>query len=225
MRKKNIRRIGALFLALVLTYCPTVTHAASIEESVVMHAAKFNAPAAKKKISVSYRKVDNGILAICKNNNSCPVKLTGTVKFLDVGKTVLTTETDTVECLGSKKSCVLFFRAPLTDTGDYKVYHTLKKNLKVSQTKARDYSKKIITTTNLQPTMFNLSVLNSSGKTLNVIRVSCVLYDGSGKAAGYVQKYVTCYAKGSSVVESINYPSTCLSCSKIKVYVDSAYKY
>lgn len=224
MRIKNIRRISALLLALVLACCPVVTQAASIEETAVMHAAKFNAAAAKKNISITYKKVENGVLAICKNKNSYSVKLSATVKFLDMAKTVLTTETDKVECLGARKTCVLFFRAPLTDTGDYKVYHSLKKNVKVSKTTAKDYSGKMITTTNLQPTMFNLSVLNNSGKALDVIRVSCVLYDGAGSVKGYVQKYVTCYAKGASVLETIPYPSVCPSPSKVKVYIDAAYK-
>lgn len=225
MTKRKIGWIYIIVFSLLLCLCPVTTHAAQTDEYSVMYGAKFDAKTAKKNISITYRKIGNGIVAICKNKNSYPVKLSETVKFLDAAGTVLTTGTDYVECLGAKKSCVLFFKAPLTDTGDYKVYHSYKKSVKVSKTTLKDYSGKIITTTNLQPTMFNLSVLNSGTKDLDVIRISCVLYDSSGKISGYVQKYVTCYEKGSSVLETISYPSVCPSPSKVKVYVDTAYKH
>lgn len=226
MRKRNINPVYILVLSLLLSLCPVSVHAADqTEETAVLYAAKYNAKTAKKNISVTYCKVGNGILAICKNKNSYPVKLKGTIKFLDAANTVLATEKDAVECLGAKKTCVLFFKAPLTDTGDYKVYYSYKKSIKVSQTKLKDYSSKIATTTNMQPTMFNLSALNNGSKSLDVIRISCVLYDGAGKVSGYVQKYVTCYQKGSSVLETISYPSVCPSPSKVKVYVDAAYRH
>ena len=226
MKKRKINLIYIMVLSLLLSLYPVPAHAAEqVEEYAILCASKFNAKTAKKNISITYRKIGNGIIAICKNKNAYPVKLKETVKFLDAANTVLTTETDSVECLGAKKTCVLFFKAPLTDTGDYKVYHSYKKSVKVSQTKLKDYSNKIITTTNMQPTMFNLSALNNGSKTLDVIRISCVLYDGSGKVSGYVQKYVTCYQKGSSVLETISYPSVCPSPSKVKIYVDTAYRH
>lgn len=226
MKQRKICLIYALANALLFGLCPVTTYAAEpFAEHAVLHAAKFNAKKAKKNISVTYKKVGNGILAICKNKNSYPVSLSGTVKFLDAGNTVLSTEKDSVACLGAKKKCVLFFKTPLTDTGDYTVYHSYKKSIKVSRTEYKDYSDKIITTTNLQPTMFNLSALNSSSKKLDVIRISCVLYDGSDQIAGYVQKFVSCYDKGSSVLETISHPSVCPSPSKVKVFVDCAYQY
>ena len=224
--KKNCCSIYILFLAIVLAICPIPTHATEqIQESTVYHTAKFDAKKAKKNVSITYKKIGNGILAICKNKNSYPVKITESIKFLDAAKTALTEEVDSVECLGAKKTCVLFFKAPLTDTGDYKVYSSYKKKVKVSKTSLKDESSSIITTTNLQPTMFNLSALNNGKKNLDVIRISCVLYDGSNKVSGYVQKYATCYQKGDSVLETISYPSVCPSVSRVKVYIDTAYQH
>lgn len=224
MKKRTNGLIYVLVLLLLLGLHPNVIKASELNEEIsILRSTKYNAKTAKKNISISYKKVGNGIVAICKNKNPYPVRLEETVEFLDAAKTVLTKETDGVECLGAKKTCVLFFKAPLTDTGDYKVYHSYKKSIKVGQTKLKDYSSKIITTTNLQPTMFNLSALNNSTKSLDVIRISCVLYDGSGRVSGYVQKYVTCYKKGSSILETISYPSVCPKPSKVKVYVDAAY--
>lgn len=226
MKKRKFSLICVLAITLLFGLFPSTTIAGEqVSEYAVLHTAKFNAKKAKKNISVTYKKVGNGILAICKNKNSYPVSLSGTVKFLDAGNTILSTEKDAVSCLGAKKKCVLFFKTPLTDTGDYTVYHSYKKSIKVSRTEYKDYSDKIITTTNLQPTMFNLSALNSGSKKLDVIRISCVLYDGSGQIAGYVQKFVSCYDKGSSVLETISYPSVCPNPSKVKIFVDTAYKY
>lgn len=217
---KLLRQISAFLLLVIL--CANVC---APQMQVQAASTKFNAKTAKKNVTTKYYKLPDGILAICKNKNNYAVTLEGKVTFLDAEKHKLAVSEDANYCLGAKQTCAMFYKAPLDANSNYVVYASSKKSLKVSKCSFTSYSKKIHTTTNMLPAIFNLSVINNGSKKLDVIRVSCVLYDGAGHISGYVQKYVSCYQKGSSVVESINYPATCTGCSKIKVYVDTAYKY
>lgn len=215
---KLLRRIPVLLLLMILfvSICTPQIQAAS---------NKFNAKTAKKNINAKYYKLPDGILAICKNKNNYAVTLEGKVTFLDAEKHKIAVSEDVNYCLGANQTCALFYKAPLDANSNYIVYASSKKSLKVSKCAFTSYSKKIQAATNMLPSIFNLSVMNKGSKKLDIIRVSCVLYDSAGHVSGYVQKYVNCYDKGSSVVESINYPSSCTNCSKVKVYIDSAYKY
>ena len=231
--KKHYIKLPAflLLLSMILTSIAVPVHASSKENATVtldqgqLLGAKFDAAKAQKNLSVKYYKLKNGVVAICKNKNSFAVSLDGTVKFLDNDKSVITKSVDQNACLGAKESCALFFKAPLDQYGNYVRYDSCKKSIKVGNTKYKSYSKKISTTTNMQVVMYNLCVANNSTKKLDVIRVSCLVYDAGGNLAGYSQKYVTCYKSGSSLIENMDYPATCSSPSKIKVLVDCAYKY
>ena len=172
-----------------------------------------------------YYKLQDGILLICKNKNNYAVTLEGKVTFLDAEKHKLAVSEDANYCFGAKQTCALFYKAPLDANSNYLVYNSYKKSLKVSKCTHKNYSKKIQTTTNMLPSVFNLSVANNSSQNLDVIRVSCVIYDNANHITGYVQKYAGCNKKGTSILETINYPATCTGHGKIKVYVDTAYKY
>ena len=219
------RKFSHRFLPLLLICCMIFSFSVPIMQTSAASQSKFNAKTAKKNLSTKYYKLEDGILVICKNKNSYPVTLEGKVTFLDAEKHELSTSTDQNLCLGAKQSCALFYKAPLDANSNYMVYSSYKKSLKISKCSYTSYSKKIQTTTNMLPSIFNLSVVNNGSKTLDVIRVSCIIYDNTGKISGYVQKYVSCYKKGSSVLETINYPDTCTNHNKIKVLVDTAYKY
>lgn len=221
-KRKILCRTIALLLLIVLSLSTQIPQAQTV---LGANTTKFNAKTAKKNLNVKYYKLADGILLICKNKNNYPVKLEGKVTFLDADKQELSSSKDQNNCLGAKQTCALFYKAPLDSNSNYLAYSSYKKSLKVSKCEYKSYSKKIKTAANLQPTVFNLSVMNNGTKKLDVIRISCVIYDSTGAITGYVQKYVTCYKKGSSVLETISYPSTCTSHSKIKVYVDTAYKY
>ena len=208
-------------LALLLLILVSV----NIQLPQIQAATKFNATTAKKNLSLKYYKLSDGILLICKNKNDYPVKLEGKVTFLDAAKNSLAVSEDQNNCLGAKQTCALFYKAPSDGNSNYVAYSSYKKSLKVSKCAYKSYSSKIKTSTGLLPTGFDLSVTNKSGKKLDAIRVSCVIYGDSGEITGYVQKYATCYDKDASVTETINYPSSCTSHKKIKVYVDTAYKY
>lgn len=221
-KRKFINRTLALLLLIALSLSIQIPQTQTVQAA---NSTKFNAKTAKKNLTVKYYKLADGILLICKNKNSYPVKLEGAVTFLDADKQELSVSKDQNNCLGAKQTCALFYKAPLDSNSNYLMYHSYKKSLKVSKCTYKSYSKKIKTAVNVQPNVFNLSVMNNGTKKLDMIRVSCVIYDSTGAITGYVQKYVTCYEKGSSVLETISYPAACKSHSKIKVYVDTAYKY
>lgn len=73
MKKKPIFKLIALCLvfAFVFLSVPITSQAA------------FNKTTAKKQVSVSYKKLSNGILAIYKNKNKENLSLKATFKFLD----------------------------------------------------------------------------------------------------------------------------------------------
>lgn len=83
MKKKPIFKLIALCLvfAFVFLSVPITSQAA------------FNKTTAKKQVSVSYKKLSNGILAIYKNKNKENLSLKATFKFLDSDNSCLSKET------------------------------------------------------------------------------------------------------------------------------------
>ncbi|MEY8332687.1 hypothetical protein AALB53_06200 [Lachnospiraceae bacterium 47-T17] len=215
-RKLIYRMLALLLLALI---------SMNIQVPQAQAATKFNAKTAKKNLTLKYYELSDGILLICKNKNDYPVKLEGKVTFLDAGKNNLAISEDQNNCLGAKQTCALFYKAPADGNSSYMAYSSYKKSLKVSKCPYKSYSSKIKASTELHPTGFDLSVSNKSSKKLNVIRISLVIYGDSGDITGYIQKYATCYDKDTSITETVDYPVSCTSHKKIKVYVDTAYKY
>lgn len=186
---------------------------------------KYDAKTAKKHLKYTYKKTPEGIIVLCKNNNAFDVKLNGTVRFKDAANHTLSTETDSLETVGAKKTAILYFKAPLDANGDTMKYAKYTKSIQVSKPGKTSYSSQIQCSTNTLATGFNLSVFNNSSKNLNIIRISCVIYDAKNNIVGYTKKYVTCYEKNTSVLETIAYPSHCQNANRIKCYVDTAYRY
>ena len=77
-----------------------------------MQAKKFNKTEAKKKASITYKKLSNGVLAIYKNKNKANLKLTATISFKDVLK-----EAQTNLCLTGNSTETFFFQAPRDEYG------------------------------------------------------------------------------------------------------------
>lgn len=222
--EENMKKHRILHRILALLLLLTLAISIQVPQAKAAKSTKFNAKTAKKNLDLKYYKLDDGVLLICKNKNSYPVKLEGTISFLDTEKHVITKSKDQNHCLGAKQTCILFYKAPLDANSNYVTYASYKKSIKVSKCDYKSYSKKIVTSTNMLPSIFNLSVMNNSNKKLDVIRVSCVIYDHSGKIIGCVQKYANCYEKGSTITETISYPPVCSNPDKVKVYVDTAYQ-
>lgn len=225
MKFKHTKTLLTLFIAVCIGAC---TFSATIAHTCIdTYAAskKYDAKKAKKNLKYTYKKIPEGIMVLCKNNNSFDVKLDGTVKFKDAANHTLSTEKDSLETVGAKKTAILYFKAPLDANGDIMKYAKYTKAIKVSKPSKTSYASKIQCTTNIQATGFNLSVFNNSNKNLDIIRVSCVLYDANHNIVGYTKKFVTCYQKNSSVLETVAYPYNCQNPASVKCYVDTAYKY
>ena len=192
--------------------------------SAVILAKKSSSAKATANIKVKYYKVEDGVVAICKNNNTYAVSLSGVVNFFDAAKHSLTRSTDSIECLGAKKTCVLFFKGPMTfDGSKYALYYKYKTSIKAKKTTNKDYSGAIVATADMQPVAVNLSALNIGKQKLDIVRVSVLLYDHEHKLIACIPKYVTCHKKGDSVMESLDYPSFAYGADTVKVYVDCAY--
>lgn len=228
MNLKYKRCLVTIIISLCLAvsaFGTTFVSANPIEYSSVIQTQKYDAKKAKKNLKVTYKKTSDGIIVICKNQNAFDIKLNGTVKFKDAANNILSTESDELETVSAKKTVILYFQAPKNANGDTIKYAKYSKAIKVSKPGKTSYAGKIQCTTNTQTTGFNLSVFNNSGKNLDIIRVSCVLYDANHNIVGYTKKYVTCYQKKSSVLETVAYPYDCQNPATVKCYVDTAYKY
>lgn len=230
MVKKNELRY-----LLILLLCTCLSLLMPLESSASSKAVPLNNSTAMVKkntstkaidnIKIKYYKVEDGIVAICKNNNKYAVSLSGTVSFLDAAKHVLTKSTDNNECLGAKQTCVLFFKGPLTlDGSKYALYYKYKSSIKAQKTSNVNYSNSIVATADMQPVAVNLSVLNIGKTKLDIVRVSVLLYDHDHKLIACIPKYVTCHKKGQTAMESLDYPSFARGADSVKVYVDCAYK-
>lgn len=225
MKFKHTKTLLTLFIAACI--CAGIFSVAIAHTCIETYAAskKYDAKKAKKNLKYTYKKTPEGIIILCKNNNPFDVRLEGTVKFKDAANHILSTETDSLETVGSKRTVILYFKAPLDANGDIMKYAKYTKAIKVSKPSKTSYASKIQCTTNTQATGFNLSVFNNSSKNLDIIRVSCVIYDANHNIVGYTKKFVTCYEKNSSVLETVAYPYNCQNPSIVKCYVDTAYKY
>lgn len=225
MKFKKTKTLLTLFIAVCICACALSVTIAQTCIDTYAASKKYDAKKAKKNLKYTYKKIPEGIMVLCKNNNSFDVKLDGTVKFKDAANHTLSTEKDSLETVSAKKTAILYFKAPLDANGDIMKYAKYSKSIKVSKPSKTSYSGQIQCSTNTLATGFNLSVYNNSPKNLDIIRVSCVIYDAKKNIVGYTKKYVTCYEKNTSVLETVAYPSHCQNPDSVKCYVDTAYKY
>lgn len=187
-----------------------------------VNAKKFNKAEVKKKISVTYRKTSNGILAIYKNKNKSTVKLSATMRYLDGNKKDIQKETKINYCLGGKSTGTIFFQAPLDSYGNYVVYNSYKGSFSVSKSKYKSYSSKINISQELKVVEGVFTAVNMSGKKLSNIEATIVFYDGNDNIIGCKTKYLNCFEKNSMDQFAVDYVSGIVPV-KAKVYINCAY--
>ena len=214
--KKTLLKWTAFLLFII--FCITSNPASNAAS-----AENFNKTKAKKNITVTYKKVPDGILAIYKNKNDYTVKLTGKVRFLDASKNELSAIKEINNCVGAKSTCAIFYPAPYDSDGNVIKYNSYKGTFSVAKTKYKSYSKKMTVGTDLQTIGTNVSVVNTSGKKLNNIHVTAVFYGSDNSILGCQGKYVNCYEKGSIDLFTLDHKSSWGRPSKVKIYVNWAY--
>lgn len=187
-----------------------------------VNAKKFDKAAAKKKISVTYKRASNGILAVYKNKNKTAVKLTATMRYLDGNNKDIKKETKINYCLGGGSTGTIFFQAPLDEFGNYVVYNSYKASFSVDKSKYKSYSDKIRISQELKVIEGSFTAVNFSGKKLSTIEATIVFYDGNGNIIGYRTKNLNCFEKNSMDQFTVDYISGIVP-AKAKVYINCAY--
>lgn len=185
--------------------------------------AAFNKTTAKKNVTVTYKKLPKGILAIYKNKNKTALKLSATMHFQDGDKKDISKETQKNLCLAGKSTAAFFFQAPVDEYGQVINYSSYKGSFSVAKSKYKSYSKKISVSSDLQTIEGNFAAVNLGTKTLSNIHATIVFYDGDGHILGCSTKYLNCYQKNSIDQFSISYVGESWQPSKAKVYIDWAY--
>lgn len=185
--------------------------------------AAFNKTTAKKNVSVTYKKLPKGVLAIYKNQNKTALKLTATMHFRDGEKKDISKETQKNLCLAGKSTAAFFFPAPVDEYGQVINYSSYKGSFSVAKSKYKSYSSKITVSSDLQTIEGTFAAVNIGTKTLTNIHATMVFYDGDGHILGCSTKYLNCYQKNSIDQFSISYVGESWQPSKVKVYIDWAY--
>lgn len=185
--------------------------------------AAFNKTKAKKNVTVTYKQLPNGILAIYKNKNKSAIKLTATVNFCDGDKKSISKEKQTNLCLTGKSTAALFFNAPRDEYGNAVNYSSFKGSFSVSKSKYKSYIKKINISSELDAVEGSFAAINMSGKRLSSIHATIIFYDGNGEILDCSTKYLNCYEKNAIDQFKISYAGESYQPSKVKIYVDWAY--
>ena len=185
--------------------------------------AAFNKEKAKKNVSVTYKKLPDGVLAIYKNKNKESLKLSATMSFRDGDKKNISKEKQVNVCLGGKSTSAFFFTAPRDEYGNTINYSSYKGSYSVAKSKYTSRSSKINVSSELDVIEGSFTAINLSGKTLSNIHVTIVFYDDNGDILGCSTKYLSCYEKNSMEQFSIGYAGKMYQPSKVKIYVDWAY--
>lgn len=185
--------------------------------------AAFNKTTAKKNVTVTYKKLPKGILAIYKNKNKTALKLSATMHFQDGDKKDISKETQKNLCLAGKSTAAFFFQAPVDEYGQVINYSSYKGSFSVAKSKYKSYSNRISVSSDLQTIEGNFAAVNLGTKTLSNIHATIVFYDGDGHILGCSTKYLNCYQKNSIDQFCISYVGESWQPSKAKVYIDWAY--
>ena len=185
--------------------------------------AAFNKEKAKKNVSVTYKKLSDGVLAIYKNKNKEALKLSATMSFRDGDKKSISKEKQVNLCLGGKSTAAFFFPAPRDEYGNIINYSSYKGSYSVAKSKYTNRSKKVNISSELDVIEGRFTAINLSGKTLSNIHITVVFYDDNGEILGCSTKYLSCYEKNAMEQFSIGYVGQMYQPSKVKIYVDWAY--
>ena len=183
-----------------------------------MQAKKFNKTEAKKKASITYKKLSNGVLAIYKNKNKANLKLTATISFKDVLK-----EAQTNLCLTGNSTAAFFFSAPRDEYGKVINYSSYKGSFSVDKSKKTSRIKNIKVSSTLETIEGKFVAVNTRTKKLTNIHATLVFYADDGTVWFCSPKYLNCYNPNDIDQFSINYVDKPYRPSKVKVYIDWAY--
>ena len=185
-------------------------------------AKKFDKKEAKKKVTVTYKKTTNGILAIYKNKNKTALKITATMHFLGSNNKDTANETRTNNCVSGNSTATIFFRAPIDANGNYVNYSGYKSSFSVAKSKYKGYAKKITVSSELKVIEGAFTAVNMSGKDLSNIEATIAYYDGNNNLIGCKIQYLNCFKKNSIDQFTVDYVEG-TSPTKVKVYINTAY--
>ena len=183
----------------------------------------FDKVAAKKKVSVTYKKLPDGVLAIYKNKNKTALKLKATMRFLDGDNCDIAKDTQTSLCLGAKETATFFFQTPLDQFGKPINYSKYKGSFSVTKSKFKSKTKNIIVNSEVDVIESRFAAVNMGKDTLSNINMTAVFYNEDGSLAGCSTKYLNCFTSNSIDQFSINYLNRGIHPSKVKVYINWAY--
>lgn len=185
--------------------------------------AAFNKKEIKKKITVTYKKLPYGVLAVYSNKNKTNVSLTATMQFLDSDKQILTKDKQKNLCLKGKSKAAFFFTAPRDEYGNVVNYTSYKGNFSIAKTVNKPYNSNVTISSKLDVVEGRFVAVNSGKKTLTNIHATIVLYDENGDALGCFTKYLNCFKSNDIDQFTINYAGESYQPYKAKVYIDWAY--
>lgn len=213
-RRHTILQLGAAFLCLILIVGLSAQPAG---------AKKFDKAAAKKKVSVTYKKLSDGVLVIYKNKNNTTLKLTATMRFRDGDKNDISVEKQSNLCFGAKSTAAFFFAAPRDEYGNVVNYSSYKGSFSVARSKYTSRAKNITVSTELNAIEGTFAAVNTGNKTLSNIHATILFYDGAGNLLGCSPKYLNCFEKNSIDQFTVSYADRPWQPGKAKVYIDWAF--
>lgn len=213
-RAYNIIRICAV------CFCFTVLLAA-LQKPV--EAKTFNKAAAKKKVSVTYSRLNEGILVICKNKNKTNLKITMNMKFLDGDGQIISKEEQTNLCLTAKSTATFFFVGPHNEYGNIIDYTSYKPSFSVNKSNKTSRVKSISLSSKLDNIDGKFVGVNIGNKKLTNIHATMVFYSSDGTPWFCNTKSLNCFKPNDIDQFSIYYADRSSCPSKVKVYVDWAY--
>lgn len=178
-------------LLLCLTFLATLAVPVQAKSS-------FDKNKAKKNVTVTYKKLPDGILAVYKNKNKTALKLTASVNFMDAAKKSLSKDRQENPCIGGKSTAAFFFPAPRDEYGNPVTYDSYKGSFSVAKSKYKSYSKKIKVSHELIPAEGQFTAANRNGKKLTNICAVIVFSDRDGTPLKCMVKYLNCFEKGSA---------------------------
>lgn len=187
-----------------------------------INAQKFDKTAAKKKVTVTYKKTTNGILAIYKNKNKAALQITAAMHFLAGNKKDISKEIRVNNCVSGKSTATIFFKAPIDENGNYVNYSSYKSSFSVAKSKYKGYAKKITVSSELKVIEGAFTAVNMSGKDLSNIEATIAYYDGNNNLIGCKIQYLNCFKKNSIDQFTVDYVEG-TSPSRVKVYINTAY--
>ncbi len=212
---KNSNRLK-IFILCTMILCATLF-------SPIQAQAAFNKTRAKKNVTVTYKKLPDGILAIYNNKNKTTIRLTASMNFQDGDKKSISKDTQTNLCLSGKSKAALFFPTPRDEYGNPVNYSSYKGSFSVAKSKYKSYSKKINIDTKLDVIDGKFVAVNRSGKVLSNIHATVVFYDGNDEILGCAVKYLNCFEKNAIDQFSISYAAEPWRPDHAEIYIDWAY--